>query len=89
MPDYSSEIYVSPHNFVNDCDKDEIKELIDYLVEEGELPESVKSSKFKYSYKNDEDFIDNLTKLSKCRDLLTLEEENFINNLAEKFRHIR
>ena len=30
-----------------------------------------------------------LDKLSNCRDLLTSEEEDFINNLAQKFQHIR
>lgn len=38
---------------------------------------------------NDEIFFESLEKLSKCRDLLTLEEENFINNLANKFKYLR
>lgn len=38
---------------------------------------------------NDEIFWESLERLTKCRDLLSLEEENFINNLANKFKHLR
>ena len=38
---------------------------------------------------NDQIFWESLDKLAKCRDLLSLEEENFINNLANKFKHLR
>ena len=38
---------------------------------------------------NDEIFWESLERLTKCRDLLSLEEEIFINNLANKFKHLR
>jgi hypothetical protein len=38
---------------------------------------------------NDQIFWESLEKLTKCRDLLSLEEENFINNLANKFKYLR
>ena len=38
---------------------------------------------------NDQIFWESLETLTKCRDLLSLEEENFINSLANKFKHLR
>jgi hypothetical protein len=38
---------------------------------------------------NDQIFWESIEKLTKCRDLLSLEEENFINNLANKFKYLR
>jgi hypothetical protein len=38
---------------------------------------------------NDQIFWESLDKLAKCRDLLSVEEENFINNLGNKFKHLR
>jgi len=38
---------------------------------------------------NDQIFWESLENLAKCRDLLSVEEENFINNLGNKFKYIR
>ena len=38
---------------------------------------------------NDKAFWESLECLAKCRDLLSIEEENLINNLANKFKYIR
>lgn len=37
----------------------------------------------------DEIFWESLEKLKKCRDLLSIHEENYINNLANKYKHLR
>ncbi len=38
---------------------------------------------------NDEIFWESLEHLKKCRDLLSIHEENYINNMAAKYKHLR
>lgn len=38
---------------------------------------------------HDEIFWESLKTLSKCRDLLSIHEENYINNMANRYKHIR
>lgn len=38
---------------------------------------------------NDEIFWESLEHLKKCRDLLSIHEENYINNMANKYKHLR
>lgn len=41
MPEFTSEIDIEPSEYLDSCSKSEIKELIEYLVEDGHLPKSV------------------------------------------------
>jgi hypothetical protein len=94
MPEFSAEVDIDPSEFVDACTSRERQELIDYLVECGYISEDQKYIKSpNYGVRgpniNDESFWDSLDHLKKCRDLLSTTEESFINNLAERFKHLR
>lgn len=91
MPDFTpDDLDISPGEFVDSCNSREINQLIEVLIEDGHI-QSNQLNKYGVSKSNlnDEIFWESLETLSKCRDLLTLEEEDFINNLANKFKHLR
>jgi hypothetical protein len=95
MPDFTpDEVNVDPSEFVDACSSRERQELIDYLVECGYITEdqtNIKPSNngVRNPSINDEFFWESLNHLAKCRDLLTITEEGFINDLAERFKHLR
>ena len=95
MPDFTpDDIDIDPSEFVDACSSRERQELIDYLVQCGYISEDQKNIETpNYGVRNpninDESFWDSLNYLKKCRDLLSIEEENLINNLANKFKHLR
>ncbi len=94
MPDFTpDDIDIDPSEFVGACNSREIKELIDALVEDGHIQPSQLENRINNGVRrpnfNDEKFWSSLEHLAKCRDLLSIEEENFINNLADKFKHLR
>ena len=82
MPDFRTEIDIDPWEYVQECSKAEIKELIEALRNK-QNPESVMI--------NDDDNLIDITykkaldKLYSKRIYLTLEEEQFIINLANKY----
>lgn len=92
MPDFQVEdVDIDPSEFVYACNKREIKELIDTLVEEGHIREdAVITGKNQTTVANASDciFNDNLNVLSTNRLRLTIEEEDMINKLAERFRYL-
>lgn len=94
MPDFTpDDIDISPSEFVGACNSREINELIDVLVEDGHIEPNQLNKNGGNGVKrpnvNDERFWESLNHLAKCRDLLTITEEEFINNLAERFKHLR
>lgn len=93
MPEFTAEVDIDPSEFIDSCSKREKERLIEILVEDGDIEptqaDKNKGSGVRRPNINDQTFWDSLDKLSKCRDLLSIEEENFINNLAEKFKHLR
>lgn len=82
---YSDDIDISPSDFVDSCDRQEIQELIDILIEDGYLNSTARPVS-----ETQEDNLMDLTykkaieKLLDKRVYLTLEEEQFILNLANK-----
>lgn len=94
MPDFTpDDIDVNPSEFVDACSSIERQELIDYLVECGYISEDQKDIKTpNYGVKspnvNDKTYWDALNVLTKSRHLLSLDEENYINNIADKFKHL-
>ena len=83
---YSDDIDIDPSDFVDACDRQEIQELIDVLIEDGYIKqtarpvsESREDNLMDLTYKNAID------KLLDKRIYLTLEEEQFIINLASKY----
>jgi hypothetical protein len=95
MPDFTpDDINIDPSEFVDACSSTERQELIDYLIECGFISEDQKDiKKPNYGVRrpnvNDQTFWESLERLAKCRHLLSIEEENFINNLSNKFKYIR
>jgi hypothetical protein len=92
MPEFTTEIDIDPSEFIDLCSRKEKERLIEILIEDGHIqPDqtTLNGEKVRKQNINDKIFFESLEKLSKCRDLLTLEEENFINNLANKFKYLR
>lgn len=77
------DVDVEVGDFVGSCNKREIKELIEILEEDGYLPKKAetvgKDNLLDIEYKNA------LDKLYTQRIYLTLEEEEFIKQLANRF----
>jgi hypothetical protein len=93
MPEFTSEIDIDPSEFIDSCNKRELQRLVEILEEDGHIEpsQSNKSKGTGVSQPNSNDFTfwSSLDKLAKCRDLLTIEEEDYINKLASKFKHLR
>jgi hypothetical protein len=93
MPEFTAEVDIDPSEFIDSCSNRELKRLVEILEEDGHIEPS-QSSKSKGNGVrqpnfNDLTFWSSLDKLAKCRDLLTIEEEDYINKLASKFKHLR
>tara|TARA_R110000868_G_C10645996_1_gene744540 strand:- start:372 stop:617 length:246 start_codon:yes stop_codon:yes gene_type:complete len=81
MPDFRTEIDIDPWEYVQECSRAELKELIQALKEEegaGVLIDDA-DNVLDVSYKQA------LDKLYSKRIYLTLEEEHFIINLSNKY----
>lgn len=93
MPEFTAEVDIDPSEFVDSCSKRELTRLVEILEEDGYIEPSQssksKSNGVRKPNINDLTFWNSLDHLAKCRDLLSIEEENFINNLADKFKHLR
>jgi ribosomal protein S8 len=93
MPEFTTEIDIDPSEFVESCSNTELKRLVEILEEDGYIQSSEETTSKNNGVRrpniNDQTFWSSLEKLAKCRDLLSIEEENFINNLANKFKHLR
>jgi hypothetical protein len=94
MPDFTpDDIDIDPSEFVDACNKREISELIDALIEDGYIkPEQVSLADTKGIPRvtlADKIYLESLEHLTKCRDLLSIHEENYINNMAAKYKHLR
>ena len=95
MPEFTAEaeIDVDPSEFVDACTPKELKRLVEILEEDGHIEPSQTNKSIGNGVRrpnpNDITFWNSLDHLAKCRDLLTTTEEEFINNLAKRFQHIR
>lgn len=95
MPYFTTEaeIDIDPSEFVDSCTNSERKRLVEILEEDGYIEPSQTNKSAGTGVRkpnfNDLTFWNSLDHLAKCRDLLTIDEENFINNLASKFKHLR
>ena len=88
MPDFSTEIDIYVDEFWNECSRSEKNELIDLLVEEGHVirvpNSSIDDEKQKPSLMEIE-WNDMIDKLSLLRQRLSIEEEETIKALVEKY----
>ncbi len=95
MPDFTpDDIDISPGEFVDACRPRDIDELLNVLVEDGYISADrlTKNGGYKGVRRpniNDERYWGSLEHLAKCRDLLSVSEEEFINNLADRFKYLR
>lgn len=86
MPDFSAQIEIEPWEYVSECSKRDIEELIDVLINDGHL--DTFNGKVKPSNNNtlmDDEWNEALEKLRNSRHLLSIEEENRITDIAKKF----
>ena len=88
MPDFRTEIDIYVDEFWNECSRSEKNELIDLLVEEGHvvrIPNSnIDDEKQKLSLIEIE-WNDMIDKLSNLRQRISVEEEQTIKALVEKY----
>ena len=93
MPEFAAEVDIDPSEFIDSCNSREIKELIEALVEDGHISPDRMELNSNTGVRNpnhyDETFWESLDHLAKCRHMLTIEEETYINELAKKFKHQR
>jgi hypothetical protein len=93
MPEFTAEVDIDPSEFIDSCSKRERDRLVEILIEDGYIQPDQDSKNgnngVRKSNINDQTFWESLERLAKCKDLLSIEEENFINNLANKFKYIR
>ena len=93
MPEFEASVEIDPSEFVDSCSKKEKDRLVEILVEDGYIQPDQETKSGNNGVRrpntNDKTFWESLERLAKCRDLLSIEEENFINNLSNKFKYIR
>jgi hypothetical protein len=93
MPEFTTEIDIDPSEFIDSCSKRERDRLVEILIEDGYIQADQETKNGGNGVRrpniNDQIFWESLNHLAKCRDLLTITEEGFINNLAERFKHLR
>ncbi len=80
---YADEIDLEPDEYVSACSHWEIEKLIKALIEDGHI-KSPNVNKINNISINEEAFVESLDKIANNYVRLTLEEEEFIHNLAKK-----
>lgn len=81
------DIDIDPIEFMNECSRWEIDEVIEWLVERGHIDSKNSSSDEELNH-NDNDFLRNVDAIGKSRHLLSVEEEDIINRIGGKFKHL-
>ena len=87
MPTFyeETEFNISTDDFLEECDKDEIENIIDYLEEMGYLKNFKRSNDVSSSIGFLEDeFQEKIQKISESRHRLTLEEEEMIKKISDR-----
>lgn len=89
MPDFGvDDITIEPWEFVHACRPREIEDLINELIEEGHLTRDaiIKEKKPSSPGLHDSIFENSLNTIFLKRLNLTIEEEEYINNLAKRLQ---
>jgi hypothetical protein len=86
MPDFSTEIDIEPWEYISECSRREIDELIETLIEDGHLArfngKAVPTKEGTSAMELEWD--ESLTKLRFSKHLLSNEDESIIINIANK-----
>ena len=84
MPDFTTEIDIDPYEYVSECSKDEIKELIECLIDEGHI-----NSNSPLVDKNksilDEEWDEVVGKILSSRLVMSPEDEQMIRLISKKY----
>jgi hypothetical protein len=90
MPDFSiDDLDIDPYDYLDACSDREIKEVIKWLVDYNHISKSsVGTVGDKALNVNDIMFQENVDAISKSKLLLSNEEEDIINKIGEKFKHL-
>jgi hypothetical protein len=90
MPDFSiDDLDIDPDDFLDACSVREIKEVIEWLVDNNHISKSTIESVGNNALNvNDIMFQENLDAISKSKLLLSIEEEEVINRIGEKFKYL-
>jgi hypothetical protein len=83
--DVETDIDIDIEEFVDACNKREIDELIDYLVECEYLPPTMLSEVISSKTFSEKDFEEKLSKIANNRFLLSDEELELIEKIANRF----
>lgn len=81
------DIDIDPVEFMNECSRWEIDEVIEWLVERDHINSKNSNSDEELNH-NDNDFLRNVDAIGKSRHLLSVEEEDIINRIGGKFKHL-
>jgi hypothetical protein len=79
------DVDIDVDDFMSDCNRREIKEVIDYLIDEGHINESIMMTPESKMGIMEREFIENMSKLSGCYYRLKPEEEKILENLFKKY----
>jgi len=84
MADFSTDIDIDPSEYVSECSRSEIIELIEILLEDGHLDSF--NGKVRLSNRNeiDDEWKEGLSKLFYSKHLLSSEDEIVITNIIKK-----
>jgi hypothetical protein len=78
-------INVEVNEFLDECDEDEIKDVIEYLVEKGYIQKDFVKKEPEMVSATEQEFITALVKLHNKWNVLSKDEENYILNTAKRF----
>jgi hypothetical protein len=84
MAEFSTYVDIEPGEFIENCSSQEIKELVDILIEEGHLDGEPVTSERHHNIL-DEEWVKIVGKLMRSRLLLSNDEEMTIKNIANRF----
>lgn len=81
------DIDIDPVEFMSECSRWEIDEVIEWLIERGHIDSKNSNSDEEFNY-NDNDFLKNVDAIGRSKHLLSIEEEDVINRIGGKFKHL-
>jgi hypothetical protein len=86
MPEFTTEIDIDAYDYVSECSKREIKDLIEVLIEEGHLSQSaVTPVKPKDRNILDDEWDEIVTKIQTSRLVMSDEDEQMIREISKKY----
>lgn len=86
MPDFTTEIDIDPYDYVSECSKREIRELIEVLIEDGHLSQSaLPVVKSKDRNLLDDEWDEVVINLQSKRLIMSDEDEKMIREISKKY----